>query len=390
MSKKTSIWAVVFLLILTPSLRAQFNLLHTFGGFPTDGEFPWGSLTINGSTLYGMTYAGGASDGGAVFKINVNGTGFQVLHSFAGGASDGQYPYGSLLIYGSTLYGMTYGGGAIDFGTIFKMNVNGTGFQVLHSFAGGASDGKWPYGSLTMVGTSLFGMTYAGGTADTGTIFKIKLNGAGFAVLHSFVGGSDGAYPHGSLEYVGTKLYGMTSNGGMADLGTLFRFSPSGTGYVVLHSFVGGALDGSYPYFGSLVASNSVLYGTTHNGGSSDRGVVFRINRSGTGLAVLHSFVGGASDGSYPDCSLVLGGTKLYGLTEVGGPGNFGVMFKISTSGTGFEVLHPFARGTTDGAYPIGPLIRKVSTSHGDMLYGMTNYGGPSDFGTIFSYKIIE
>ncbi len=79
----------------------------------------------------------------------------------------------------------------------------------------------------------------------------------------------------------------------------------------------------------------------------------------------------------------MLGGTKLYGLTQMGGATNDGTIFRINPNGKGFEILHMFDRPSGDGAYPLGDLIK-----NGKMLYGMTYYGGSSDFGVIFSYKL--
>jgi uncharacterized repeat protein (TIGR03803 family) len=389
MSKKHLGWAFVMFLALAASLQAQFNLLHSFMGSTLDGEFPYGSLVVKGSTLYWMTCNGGASNAGTIFKINVNGTGFMLLHSFVGGASDGKNPYGSLVLRSSTLYGMTFAGGANNLGTIFKINVNGTGFKLLHAFAGGASDGASPFDSMIVVGSVLYGMTFAGGLNDLGTIFKINPNGTGFKLLHAFAGGTtDGAEPYGALKYSGANLYGMTSGGGTADLGTIFKISPSVGGFALIHSFAGGASDGAFPYYGSFLAINSVLYGMTNAGGADGRGVIFKINPNGSGFALLHSFTGGTTDGSSPSGSLILSGGTLYGITNNGGAGNYGTIFKICPNGTGFGLQYTFARGTSGGAYPYGGLLRKVSTMYGTMFYGLTNYGGVSDFGTVFSYKL--
>jgi len=69
-----------------------------------------------------------------------------VLHSFRGGTNDGQSPEGALFQSGSNLYAMTSGGGNFRDGTIFKVNTDGTGYGVLRSFQGGASDGRNPTG----------------------------------------------------------------------------------------------------------------------------------------------------------------------------------------------------------------------------------------------------
>ena|SRR5208337_4042423 len=125
---------------------------------PSDGAEPiYGSLTLVGkTTLCGMTKGGGADNNGTIFMFNTTTGKETVLYSFTG-YPDGAHPYGSLTLSGTTLYGMTEYGGAYDCGTIFKVNTNGTGYEVLYSFAGDPDgDGAWPYGSLTISGKQLF------------------------------------------------------------------------------------------------------------------------------------------------------------------------------------------------------------------------------------------
>src|SRR5678816_1838971 len=95
--------------------------------------------------------------------MNIDGTDCAVLHNFTGGASDGSGPFESLTLSGSKLYGMTPDGGSSDRGTLFSMNTDGTGFSLLHSFTSGNSDGADPFGSLTLSGSTLYGMTQHGG-----------------------------------------------------------------------------------------------------------------------------------------------------------------------------------------------------------------------------------
>ncbi len=329
-----------------------------------------------------MTSYGGASGLGTIFKINKDGTAFVLLHSFAGGSADGKQPgYGSLILNGAALYGMTGEGGGSGLGTIFKINTNGTGYAVLHFFAGGASDGANPMGSLIAKGTWLYGMTWHGGTNDTGTLFKIGTNGTGFALVHTFSGDvSDGAYPYGSLVSKGSMLYGMTTWGGAIGVGTIFKINANGTGFAQLHSF-SGATDGQLPY-GSLMIKGSALYGMTNQGGSGNEGTIFKINTSGTGFTTLHHFSGSATDGAYPLGSLISKGSNLYGMTNRGGSSTYGTIFKINVNGKGFAVLHSFISDTVDGTVPQGSLIMK-----GSLLYGTTMAGGPSDNGIIFSLK---
>jgi uncharacterized repeat protein (TIGR03803 family) len=172
-----------------------------------------------------MTHASGSTSG-TIFSIGTDGTGFTVLHSFTGGSNDGKSPYGSLLLSGSKLYGMTSSGGSANLGTIFSFDASGSNFSVLDSFAGG-NDGQVPLGSLTQLGSHLYGMTPDGGSAGDGTLFQIDTDGSNYSLLHTFTGApSDGRLPKGALLAVGpSTLYGMTDLGGASDQGTIFSIT---------------------------------------------------------------------------------------------------------------------------------------------------------------------
>ena len=94
--------------------RPAYDVIYSFQGHPSDGEYPHGGLIRVKGRLYGTTYEGGAncspSGGcGTVFSVTRSGT-ENVLHSF-GGARDGDYPYAGLTIFDGTLFGTTYSGG---------------------------------------------------------------------------------------------------------------------------------------------------------------------------------------------------------------------------------------------------------------------------------------
>ncbi len=310
-----------------------YQTLYNFG-VVNNGTNPHGDLTLSGSTLYGMTLGGGAMLSGTIFKINMDGTGYQVLHSFGTVLNDGYSPYASLTLSGSTLYGMTEAGGAYNKGTIFQINTDGTGYQVLYSFGSVASDGCYPYGSLTLSGTTLYGMTSDGGAYGAyGTIFRINTDGTGYQVLYSFDNvANDGYAPFGSLTLSGSTLYGMTEVGGTGGFGTIFQINTSGAGYQVLYSFAGYPNDGYYP-LSSLTLSGSTLYGMTRTGGGGGAyglGTIFQINTDGTGYQTLYDFGSPAIDGCGPNGSLTLVGSTLYGTAFGGGVYSKGTIFSVS------------------------------------------------------------
>jgi uncharacterized repeat protein (TIGR03803 family) len=99
-----------------------------------------------------------------------------VLYSFAGG-SDGANPEAGLT-QGSdgNLYGATYLGGTANFGTVFRLTLNGTE-TLLHTFGGGSGDGANPSANLVLGSDcNLYGSTYAGGAHGDGTFFEVKLH----------------------------------------------------------------------------------------------------------------------------------------------------------------------------------------------------------------------
>src|SRR5437870_4613516 len=134
---------------------------------------------------------------------------FTVLYSFTGG-SDGGGPDAGLILSGNALYGTAQNGDSSGYGTIFKVNVDSTGFTNLHSFTATSgptpyytnSEGAKPVGGLILSGDTLYGTTEDGGNSGVGTVFAVKTNGTGFTNLHSFTGfsfpriNSDGAYPN--------------------------------------------------------------------------------------------------------------------------------------------------------------------------------------------------
>ena len=371
---------VCFLVCSNVLYADDITLLHEFAGGTNDGQDPRGSLVVSGSTLYGMTRLGGDADNGAILSINTDGSDMTILHEFVGGANDGSRPEGSLILSGDTMYGMTILGGSNGGGVIFSIGTDGTGMTLLHELPDSTDDGKFPLGSLILSGNTMYGMTFWGGDDNVGIIFSINTDGTDMTILHEFAGGADdGATPRGDLILSGSTLYGMTEKGGDDDDGVIFSIGTDGSGMTILHEFAGGADDGDTPY-GSLVLSGSTMYGMTILGGSNASGVIFSIGTDGSDITLLHEFSGGADDGKRPEGSLVLSDSTLYGMTRLGGDDDSGVIFSIGTDGSGMTLLHEFAGGAGDGASPRGNLVLSGST-----LYGMTPEGGDDDCGVIFS-----
>jgi uncharacterized repeat protein (TIGR03803 family) len=330
--------------------------------------------------------------------INLSAQTFTTLYSFTGG-SDGASPIGDLILSGNTLYGRTLISASGRYGTLYKVNADGTGFTAFYSFAFITSILNLDYAGLILSGDTLYGTTRWSGSTG-GTVFAVNTNGAAFTVIHNFAPLdpntfpiSGGANPLGGVIISGNTLYGTTDIGGGFNNGTVFKVNTDGSGFITLYNFtaapnpdIGTNADGARPVAG-LILSGNTLYGTTPYGGISGNGTIFKVNTDGSSFIVLHSFTGGGYGGG-PQASLILSGNTLYGTA---GGGNFtnGTIFKVNTDGSGFTTLHSFTASgfnsslevytNSDGAGPMAGLILS-----GNTLYGTAAGGGSSASGTIF------
>jgi uncharacterized repeat protein (TIGR03803 family) len=211
------------------------TILYSFKG-AADGAYPSADLVRDkDGNLYGTTSGGFNTNNGTVFKVSAQGK-ETVLHRFTGGA-DGGNPWVGLVrdaegnFYGTTQYGGDY---ACYYpygcGTVFKVDAKGNE-ATLYAFTGNGIDGQLPLSGLVLDAEgNLYGTTYIGGTGGCfdgtsygcGTVFKLDKNGSE-TVVYSFTGGTDGAYPSGSLarDEAG-NLYGTNGGGN----GVVFRLAP--------------------------------------------------------------------------------------------------------------------------------------------------------------------
>lgn len=316
----------------------DFTNLYSFNGatydtntetyVPADGANPSGELVLSGNMLYGTTSAGGSSNEGTVFAINTNGGGYAILYSFSGG-SDGADPEAGLVLMSNTLYGTTFIGGLSGEGAVFRVNTVGAAFTNIYSFSGGAN-GSNPEAGLVLSGNTLYGTTYAGGSSGYGTVFRVNTDGSSPSNVYSFTGSSDGANPEAGLLLSGGTLYGTASGGGNF-LGTVFKVNTNGGGF---SSYAFNGASGANPQAGLVLLGNT-LYGTAPNGGNPGWGTVFQVNTDGSGFTNVYSFTGG-SDGANPEARLVLLGNTLYGTTQTANYGaGYGTVFALNVPGLG-------------------------------------------------------
>ncbi len=209
---------------------------------------------------------------------------------------------------------------------------------------------------------------------------------ATLTILVNFNGINGRSPDYGSLFFDSNgNLLGTTSRGGAKDDGTVFEIAKTDGRYAsaptTLVSF--NISNGALPSNGLIADANGDLFGTTSSGGTGNYGTVFEIVRTDSGYASAPTLLAGFSalhygpvSGLVADANGNLFGTTLYGSASAGG------VFEIAKTDSGyvpFRFLADFH--TSDGAQPTGNLIVDANGNlFGTTTDGGANYGG----GTVF------
>lgn len=338
----------VFKLKPQPDGEWSESILHSFPHGGSDGQQPSGTLIVDAAgNLYGTTELGGANQHGTAFAMTRSRSGwaFELLYSFCAepNCTDG----------GSVIAGLVAGPDGNLYGatnTVFELSPGPDDWNetVLYTFCAkwGCTDGGGPMASMILNKGNLYGTTRAGGAYKVGTVFKLKHLPDGTwteRVLHSFFSFlTDGQLPGAgqlAMDEVG-NLYGTTTQGGAhgcgpVGCGTVFKLTRQPSGHwkeTILHNFRPGK-GGYSPQAGVVFDKAGNLYGTAGSGGTEcDCGVVYKMSLKPDNTwtySVLHRFTG--YDGAIPGANLILDDEgNLYGTTIAGGPGGYGVVFKIA------------------------------------------------------------
>jgi uncharacterized repeat protein (TIGR03803 family) len=358
-----------------------------------------GLLLASDHKLYGTTrlgMAGTLDTTGTIFAVAQNGAGYTTLHRFDSFTTvnqnsqpinaEGAYPQAEL-IEGTDgdMYGVATAGGANGTGTVFRMSLDGTGFQALHEFAPITStvasgltvnaDGAGPSAPLVQGADGMFyGTAPLGGANGRGVVFRLAFDGTGFEVLHVFpeatadattgvLKNSEGATPvAGLIDGHDGYFYGVASQGGTSGNGTVFAITPDGATFTVLHEFDGN--NGSNPLAELLLGRDGRLYGATHGGGTNSSGAattfgtLFSIARDGTGFTRLHSLDG--NNGAGPSSQLLqLSDSVFVGVATASGKCASGTIFRYSMTGdtvTG-NTKCGFKKNSNTGGGATGPAV---------------------------------
>jgi len=195
----------------------------------TLGNFPVSLSPGSGGVFYGTTLKGGAGYG-TVYKV----AGGAVSKVFAFTAQT-QGSQGVIVSKdGLRLYGTATGIPSSSFGFVYGMDSDGQNFNIIHMFGG--VDGAVPVGGLVLgKDGALYGATKGGGSpaGARGVLYHVNTDGSNFVDMFN-LNGNTGRYavtaPVEHSQYdpndnSKTDFYGMTYQGGTHDSGVFYHLN---------------------------------------------------------------------------------------------------------------------------------------------------------------------
>lgn len=404
-----------------------------------NGFNPMGSMELapNGK-LYGTTYRGGAaSNGGTIFSYDYTGNVFDEVHYFQGTALDYKNPNGNLTYHNGKLWGSCPGGGINGMGLLFSFDTLSGNLMDTYSFdanSGSAPTGLMVFGNAQLGEDTLFGLTMDGGDFNDGTSFYyVPSNGSYTYFSFNDIGQATGNSPKSGIiqSALDGHFYGLVEKGGTLDAGTFIKcstiglektFDFNGPGYLggkptasllyasngrlygttefggnygmgvfFMTDLITGAVtklvdfdgsNGSQPKGGLVEHPNGKIYGTTYNGGLLDKGCIFEFDTASNTLVNVQdlSNTTGANPTGAP---IVANNLNLYLTTSLSGPANFGSLLEYDPANDLLFTRHAFTNTGNDGTFPNGAPFQAAN----GIIYGMTNSGGSSNYGTVYSFN---
>jgi uncharacterized repeat protein (TIGR03803 family) len=255
-----------------------FTTIHTFVSpdvQPTSNLFQ-----ASDGNLYGtITLCALSGNRGCAYKVSTRGT-YKNIYGFAD--PTGSSPCtGVIQGKNGKLYGATDGGRPLNEGNIYELTTAGvnTGLHDFNNSTDGACNpGAFPVVGLTQVTDgSLYGVNYGGGDANNGSIYKLTSANV-FSVFLFPSNNIDGGQPYSTLlQNTDGLVYGTTSGGGANSVGNFFSVDTGDAPFVNLEptektGLVGASVgmfgqgfdSASVVKFGGVAATSVTLSGSTY------------------------------------------------------------------------------------------------------------------------------
>lgn len=375
----------------------QLTAVHTFVcKNPQDlGPCPEGggaTSLIQGSdgNFYGTAertgIGGAAPDGGLIFSLTPSGT-FATVYRFAPGKTktfpNGSDPYRLIEGPDGKLYGDTYLGGSMGYGTLFRVDRNGKNFQVLQNYSinPAALNGSTPTSLAAGNDGNVYGTTYYGGSNscgygnNCGTLFRVTAATGAYKVVVNFDFAISGQNPTNLVVGSDGTFYG-TMIGGNSSI--LFHYiEATGTLQTTLLSF---PVINSEQTRGmvSAIGPDGNLYGT-YTGPTAGGIGLFEVQRDGNNLQLFPFYT---TDQNVSPDGLVLASDGNFWMAEYYGSVGVGDIVTLSPAdGSLIQTLTPFSTTGADGGAPVelfsatGGALWGVSSLYGQAPKGSYGYG---------------
>jgi len=280
------------------------------------------------------------------------------------------------------MWGVTAEGGPSGWGSIFKVDSVANNLTIVYDFPNINVSKPGNVKLLELPNGKLYGTTTTASGNSDGTIFEYDPVLNQTTVVLNF-DSTDGETPNcGLILAPNGMLYGNTIDGGINNNGTLYSFNPISKALSTIHVFKDSTTGGN-PIGDLLLASNGKIYGLTSSfAGAFNRGGIYELDIS-TNSVLNKATFSNPIDGQFPTGRLIQAANgKLYGITNLGGVNNLGVLFEydpvIDT------LIKKIDFDNSIGEQPIGSLCAAANGK----LYGMTRRGGLNNKGTLYEYNI--
>jgi len=332
-----------------------------------------------------------APNGGTVFSLTPAGT-LTVLHTFAPGPNK-NYPGGNLgglvtegpdgKIYGETIYGGIGGcNGYCGAGVLYRVNKDGSGFQIVHRYCSKPNCADGEYGGVLVVGTdnNVYGTTYYGGSNNAGAMFKVTPSTGAYEVVFNFNVSTIGENPS-SLVVASDGTFWGTASSDQGEM--LFHYTEASENMTWVPM--------NFPLVKGLPSAGSMLtfgpggnfYGIYFIYGTSGAGM-FEIEPDGSNLQLFPFYTD--QDGAGAPQIMLFATDGNFWIDDYNGSDGYGDIVTLSPSdGSLIQRLSPFSATAAVGAYPAGLIQIKDGTLWGTTgQYGTASKGHFAD-GTVFS-----
>lgn len=366
----------------------SYAVVHYFQDIPLDAKNPNGNLTYNNGMLWGTCPLGGTNNHGLLFSMDTTGGAFVNTYSFdsnTGSEPTGLMSFGNTFLGQDTIFGITHSGG--DFGdgvTFYYVPSNGNYTYFSFNDVADATGNSAKSGIIqSTLDNHFYGLVQRGGTLDEGTF--IKCSTIGLEKVFDFNGpGNDGGKPQAALLHASNgRLYGTTEFGGSFNKGIFFMTDLVTGAVTKLADFDGS--NGEQPRGGLAEHPNGKIYGTTYKGGLLTKGCIFEFDTTSNTLVNVQDLSN--TFGSSPTGAPIVGNNgNLYFTTSLEGGNGYGSLLEYDPVNDLLFTLHNFTNTGNDGNFPMGAPFQAAN----GVIYGMTNAGGASNFGTIYSYNLLN